>query len=312
MYIHFGFCHNDFGYNCIYNFEFAINNEILTTSAELKTIAEIVADSIDGDMHQELATTGDYQDKNYNHIKKQLVKYFEITKSRSVFDIYTMARSGQDHNLQFIVDIDTSSSTSEFRENYDTSMFPLMEEAFNEPKAESRLLEDKFGTWLSAYAPIYNKAGTAVGIVGVDATAKSVHHIQNTTISHISILTLLSVIASIPLSWLISGIIGKKLHQLTQFAEQIKDGHYSFEENSLGELKALADEGKDEIGFLALTMSRMAEKVAERETNLKEEVKNLRIEIDENEKLKQVDELVDSDLFQALLSRTKKNTSSPE
>ncbi|PLY08911.1 MAG: hypothetical protein C0624_02795 [Desulfuromonas sp.] len=292
--------------------DYFIKKEIVSISERLKTIAEIVAISIDGDAHSRLSENGNYEDGDYRSIKNVLNKYLEITKSENVYDIYTMARSNNKHTLQFIVDVDTGSTASEFREDYDTSDFPLMEAAFNQPKAEYQLLEDKFGTWLSAYAPIYNAAGKYVGIVGVDASAESVHHVQNTIISHITVITFLALIITVPLSWFISGFISKRLQQLTEFAEQIKDGHYAHDEAAIVKIEVLASQRKDEIGFLALTMSHMAEKVAEREAHLKEKIKSLHIEIDEQEKKKQVDELEDSELFQTLLNRSRNPPSAAE
>ncbi|MFQ4135850.1 cache domain-containing protein [Nodosilinea sp. PGN35] len=67
----------------------------------------------------------------------------------------------------------------------------------------------------------------------------------------------------------------------------------------LGQLEAIAQR-TDEIGQLARVFDRMAQQVYSREQKLKQQVRDLRIEIDEAKRQKQVQEIVDTDFFQDL------------
>ncbi len=61
----------------------------------------------------------------------------------------------------------------------------------------------------------------------------------------------------------------------------------------------------DEVGLLARVFQRMAREVYTREQRLKQEVQQLRIEIDEVKRAKQVEEIVDTDFFQDLQAKAR-------
>ncbi|MFQ4135849.1 cache domain-containing protein [Nodosilinea sp. PGN35] len=67
----------------------------------------------------------------------------------------------------------------------------------------------------------------------------------------------------------------------------------------LGRLEAIARRS-DEIGQLARVFDRMAQQVYQREQHLKQQVRELRIEIDEAKRQRQVKEIVETDFFQDL------------
>ncbi|MBE9137114.1 HAMP domain-containing protein [Nodosilinea sp. LEGE 07088] len=74
------------------------------------------------------------------------------------------------------------------------------------------------------------------------------------------------------------------------------------EKFELGQLGAIARR-TDEIGQLARVFDRMAQQVYSREQKLKQQVRDLRIEIDETKRKKQVKEIVETDFFQDLTAK---------
>ncbi|HSM83927.1 MAG TPA: cache domain-containing protein [Nodosilinea sp.] len=74
------------------------------------------------------------------------------------------------------------------------------------------------------------------------------------------------------------------------------------EKFELGQLGAIARR-TDEIGQLARVFDRMAQQVYSREQKLKQQVRDLRIEIDETKRQKQVQEIVETDFFQDLTAK---------
>jgi sensor histidine kinase YesM len=74
------------------------------------------------------------------------------------------------------------------------------------------------------------------------------------------------------------------------------------EKYELGCLGAIACR-TDEIGQLARVFDRMAQQIYSREQKLKQQVRELRIEIDETKRKKQVKEIVETDFFQDLTAK---------
>jgi signal transduction histidine kinase len=58
-------------------------------------------------------------------------------------------------------------------EEYDISEIPQMKEAFSYPTADTELVGDGWGTYLSGYAPIYDNKGSVVAILGMDVEIKN-------------------------------------------------------------------------------------------------------------------------------------------
>ncbi|MCL4532003.1 MAG: hypothetical protein M1582_02235 [Actinobacteria bacterium] len=70
--------------------------------------------------------------------------------------------------------------------------------------------------------------------------------------------------------------------------------------------------GSDEVSTLSRVFAAMAREVKAREDQLREQVKELRIEIDQTRKTKQVEEIISSDYFQKLQDRAKQLRSNQE
>lgn len=138
---------------------------------ELLNLAKITATQIDGDKHAALkAKPEDETTEIYATIKKQLQ---DIRKAvDDIKFLYTMVRlrdSAGNEVWKFVVDAeDNPIEMSHSGDVYDVTDFPQMREAYERPVVDDAIGEDQWGPFLSAYAPIKNKHGHVVAIVGVD------------------------------------------------------------------------------------------------------------------------------------------------
>jgi hypothetical protein len=92
---------------------------------------------------------------------------------------------------------------------------------------------------------------------------------------------------------------------LTRAAEQIGEGNYETGLKYLGEL-GLSDKYPDEIETMQGVFKGMVDKVYKREEILRQQVRALKIEIDQTKRQKQVEEIVDSEFFQDLRTKAQK------
>ncbi|HIK09341.1 MAG TPA: HAMP domain-containing protein [Oscillatoriaceae cyanobacterium M33_DOE_052] len=93
--------------------------------------------------------------------------------------------------------------------------------------------------------------------------------------------------------------IATPILSITQAAAEIEQGQ--FELSSLTEVVKRTDE----LGKLARVFQKMAREVYDREQKLKQQVQELRIEIDQTKKEKQVEEITGTDYFQNLQQKAK-------
>jgi nitrate/nitrite-specific signal transduction histidine kinase len=88
-------------------------------------------------------------------------------------------------------------------------------------------------------------------------------------------------------------------------AEKVSTGSITDEELKSERLHSIVDRG-DELGQLSRIFEKMAHEVITREQRLREQVAQLRIEVDEAKKTSEVQRIVESDYFQDLQERAKK------
>jgi HAMP domain-containing protein len=123
--------------------------------------------------------------------------------------------------------------------------------------------------------------------------------INNTRHTFISVLMAMILVVS-AVSFLLSRAITNPIMTLTQAAQSIERGE-GFEPDSIASLT----KARDELAHLATVFSQMAIEVQAREEQLKRQVEELRIKIDEARKARQVAEITETEYFRHLREHAK-------
>lgn len=178
-------------------------------------------------------------------------KLNEIKKANpQIKYIYTMTRTEQEDVWQFVVDPNPTMQrnmpawrTSYPGDRYDVSEFPDMRKAFSGPSVDSSLSADDWGVALSGYAPIRDKEGKAVAILGVDVTADEVYLIRKQVHKRILLILLSGIIVSLAMGMLISKRITRPVGELVEGTRRIAKGdlHYSVKARGSNEIRELAE-----------------------------------------------------------------------
>jgi methyl-accepting chemotaxis protein len=267
----------------------------------LVVTASTAAKMIDAGEHTRVFEGGVEDSAEYVHIADTLRLARDANPRATA--VYTAVRSssGDPNELLFVVSAnEIVEERAGLGEVYDASNAPEMLKAFDGPIADVEMGADEFGVWLSGYAPILDKNGEAVAIVGVDMYADEVLQMQ-AQIRNTSIAVFLLAFASVFLAGIfISRIITKPLNQIMDAARTLENDQ-PYDPN---QLKDVTD-NTDELGMLARVFDEMAVQVQQRTQKLKEEVVQLRIEIDETKRKKQVSEIVETEYFKELREKTK-------
>ncbi len=158
---------------------------------------------------------------------------------------------------------------------------------------------DKFGSWVSAYAPIKNSEGKVVAALGIDFTSTYVNEVRQQILTNIYIAFSVTYVILLAMVYLASQFFTRPIVGLTRAAGQIGDGNYEVGLKYLEQLD-LSKSYPDEIETMERVFRGMIDKVYKREQILRKQVEELRIAIDESKRRKQVDDIVESEFFQAL------------
>lgn len=84
-------------------------------------------------------------------------------------------------SLVFLVD-DLSGMDPDFArigESYETTDLTIITRAFSSPAVSDTIYTDKWGSFLSGYAPVRGRNGTAVAVLGVDMSSDFVITFEN-------------------------------------------------------------------------------------------------------------------------------------
>jgi len=150
------------------------------------------------------------------------------------------------------------------------------------------------GNSLRVVAPIKNSKGQVIGAVLVSLP---IDHVQAAVRRQLELAILIAVVVlgvGVLGSAILARLVTGPVNQLTQAAASIEAGQFE-----LDHLPPLTQR-PDELGQLARVFRQMAQQVYEREQHLKQQVQELRIEIDQVKKVQEVAQVTGSEYFQAL------------
>ena len=215
----------------------------------LLNVISITALQQDGDLFDTIQTTKDMQGDAYE--KMQAVNHAILATDRDLAYIFSV-RVDDQGKMEFVVD-------SGLQEGYDSvdvgSVYNdpsdlLAENALtlNHPIVEKDFYTDKYGTFLSAYAPIYKSDGTRAGIVGVDILAEKVLAQERAVLLLIIGATLGTMVIVTLLGLWLGNVFVSPVINLSQVTQKIIEG----------DLNARAKiETSDEVGALANAFNHM-------------------------------------------------------
>ncbi|HLD41034.1 MAG TPA: HD-GYP domain-containing protein, partial [Candidatus Omnitrophota bacterium] len=174
----------------------------------------------------------------------------------SVWYIYIMAKTEREGVWQFVVDPFPSGRmgrkavvTSYPGDRYEAGRFPGMLKGFSGPSADKKLEQDEWGITLSGYAPIRDKNGSPVAVLGVDITADSVYLTQKEIERRAVFVLIVGMIISLALGTFISAKVAHPVEKLREATSRIASGSLEYR---------VQISGRDEIGELARAFNKMA------------------------------------------------------
>ena len=164
---------------------------------------------------------------------------------------------------------------------------------------------DDFGSWVSAFAPIRNSKGEVVAVLGVDFEADYVREIQREILQRIYVAFAITYAVLMFMVYLGAQLFARPISTLTKAAELIGEAEY---DTGLEVLESVQTSKTfpDEIQTLQTVFQGMVDKVYQREQTLRQTVEELKIQIDEVKRQKQVEEIVETEFFQSLKEKADK------
>lgn len=202
-------------------YKLSVDSQIGQLRENLMVVAQTAALMIDGDMVDlvPLAHSG-VDTPAYKSIAKDLRKIKDANPS--IKYIYAMKMTDDKWSWKFVVDPDPSPASGGARvtsypgDMYDARRCPEIIKALNSPSADKDFTKDEWGTFLSAYAPIRNRNGNVVAVLGVDMMADDVSQLKHDIYLRTIFVLLAGLVISALLGFFISGRITRPVKELVE------------------------------------------------------------------------------------------------
>lgn len=227
------------------------------------SIAVAAASVVDGDRHEEIASSTDKSGKDYREIEGDLRKIRDMNRRDDTYVafIYTMRQISNDQDQWvYVVDAEEAGEDKSaigelvtWEEQGEQGDEPII---LGEAYADSQFAKDEYGSWLTAYAPFRNSQNEIVGMVGVDLRAEDVKA-KRDKLLYIGIAGVaVSLVFGTLLSYLLAKWTTRPLEEVVEAIDRIRRGH-------LG-ARVIASRS-DEFGTVARAVNTLAESLQEKD-----------------------------------------------
>lgn len=232
----------------------------------LITIARTAALSIDAGMLQKIPLTWDgVRSSAYRQASGKLIK---IRDANPVIRyIYVLTKTKTPGKLRFVIDTDPEGKephrkrgTARPGDLYDASRFHEMLAGFDAPSADRKLQADPWGVTLSGYAPVKDKEGRTVAILGIDVPADDVYRMQQEIMRKTAVVLFVGILVCGVLGILIAGTVSDPIRKLVEGTRQLAQDNLNYR---------VEVRSHDEIGELAKSFNKMAVSLAESREQLR-------------------------------------------
>lgn len=230
--------------------------------SRILSLTKLASLLIEADKHSQIEPRQESQSTAaYKEIKEVLKKIRDV--DFLIDSVYTMVKTKKENIWMFVVDSgDRQRGILAYcGERYDVSRMPQMQVAFNGPVVDKELTVDKWGAWLSGYAPVYNSQGQAVAIVGLDVSAKSIREMQLLLAKRFLGVLFLGVIVSLLMSWAVARGITLPLRNLIAGVRGVTAGNLN---------QKVIVKSKDEMQELAEAFNKMTAGIKEAQSKLRQ------------------------------------------
>lgn len=177
------------------------------TKSNLESIASIISINVDGDLHQKIVSEGSKKNIFYKDLQ---YKFQSIIKNNpKIKYIYTIIKTN-DNKVLFVIDSDPDGDIDinndgiiseqeldvKIGEEYevDKNIKRLILNSFFNPTVTDSPYTDKWGTFLSGFAPFYNRKDEVKGVVGVDIDISTIQTIKKQILKQILFIFLILIL----------------------------------------------------------------------------------------------------------------------
>jgi methyl-accepting chemotaxis protein len=221
-------------------FYFFLSREALQQAQQnLEQVAIKTANLIPVATHEKLITAEDQKSDDYKLLELYLKSV--MSGNPKIDDIYTLRPTDKPHVMTFVVSgkgtydanhdgyLGENEQKAMLGEKYNTEAQPQLEEGLTTPGHDKKITYDKWGAWLSGYAPLKDASGKTVAVLGVDYAANTLAQENRQLLVVILWVILIMVPIYIYFAHLLSRRIQKPFRMMVKAMDRITHGEIDYQ-----------------------------------------------------------------------------------
>lgn len=234
-------------------YQYSLERQLHQLRNRLMIVAQISALMVDGDRLSKIPLTREgVNDPAYLDIASKLMSIKRAVPT--ITYIYTLTRSEKPGIFRFIVDPESKAEDSPDPgaypgDEYDPVNFPELGKGWDGPVADKKLGSDKWGVFMSGYAPVRDGRGRTVAILGIDMSAEDVRAMEHEVGRRVRGILFAATLFSVLLGALISSRVARPISRLVAGTRYIARGELDYN---------MPVSGDDEIAELGRSFNKMA------------------------------------------------------
>ena len=184
-----------------------------------------------------------------------------------IFDAYVMVKDADPNYVRFVTNADRERTPVGCGERYDIRHEPGIPVGFKKPIADLKPTQDRWGTWVSAFAPVQTRGGEIIAVLGIDIAQQKVVQIQREFFYHFLISIGACLGFSLVIGLLSSFWLTRPIRRVVHGMEIVANGNmeHKLERFSENEFDRMSGIFNKMTGSLKRIMLDLAETVRENE-----------------------------------------------
>ncbi|MEJ5309504.1 MAG: HAMP domain-containing protein [Anaerolineae bacterium] len=296
-----------FGFIFYWIYRFSDEQTLTYIREQLINTIKGAAQGMDGDMLVALAAEGRPNADGFSDDPRYeaLLDWLQLTQS---FEPqawpYLYIAGSRPNEIIFVVDLwarydPDKAAPFMYAEDYE-DLYPGLTDLHVVSDASGRLAitTDQWGEWVTVCMPVTNAAGERVGAIGIDFEASYVRQVRRSVAGRVTTAFIVAYVILFAVVYFATQTVARPVEALGQVARQVGQGDYTQRFTRPAAVRYI-----DEFDVLAETFNEMVTQIDQREQSLRRQVAELRIEINEAKRQRNVEEVVDTEFFRDLQAK---------
>ena len=227
---------------------------------KIVAVSATTASLLSPDLIKQVISEGSEKTPAFRRLVSELREARNANRSEKwyVLSLYLMTGSTEDKDkMAYVADAEENPASRAHLGEIDTEGFNYdINEHINAPYSPPYFLTDKWGTWMSGFAPVFDEEGEYVATVGADVSIDEVKERLHTILLY----GLSGLLASVGMALILAQVLARRLSRSLEALHL----NVKLSEEALDSTVDL--EGQDEFVELDRTMSEMLKGLKERDT----------------------------------------------